>query len=1023
MSNEVTKIKQLWKDGEDLSTSGKHSEALLNFQRAKSLLLEENKKMFGSEDVLNMTNSGATGTGDATSKLMGNILTKLTGSINRDVKLINANPVHALGLSKGFTKSDVKKAYRKSALKYHPDKNQDCDTSCIFAAIQTSYEKLNATLDAGDSNFTSAGNGGGPGGSGSSKAYQDFTEPLFKSKHKDLGRRGTSSAGYKPPPRRQEPSPYQFDQTRTAQPRNQSQKSTKATASAVASLTTEHLRVLLKQFGVPATTVDRMERGELIKKYLSISANVEKSVHTNTDFDSNNPDPLNDDDLFTAPNYDDAEAFGAGAHAAFARLAKEWSNEWSRQMSEEIDRDKRRRGGDGVDTSNTSHAQPIPGYRRNSNTRRPGSEGKSDDAVPGYDFTHIPQQNNKVNKGKPSASPYASTMYTKQKKAMAEEEAKLRAEAKREEELKKNIEATRRQLGATRRAAAEEEAKRANLADALRNERVLWMKEHLPTMSVAELRRIVQTSGLELDGSVNKYELATRVARHYGITLSENDIATLQTQTTKKNTADLALNSRFAGQLNPIASYSRPSSVAADLVPSAPLGKTKEPTDEVPAPTPKIAVSKNMDSDELRQVLRKSGLSSNTSGYITKEKLQQLEKKVLGTGRERGTTTTVPHAANSSLSIPKKESSSSISLDDVLADAARSAARDEMNNDVDDDDDELPTDSDAESDDDLFMEQLRRRGWDMNSFPSARGHDKSKSILEREKEATATQASSNTETETPRNTQDDDVDVDTPAGEATDTTPVSARDTLASMGTPPVPKLGLFDQRDKEQILAFENLLNRAEKEAEEAVNPDLPPGRIRPSSRNRSSVTATLDKADTSPAELGKKGTLDLGLDLSNLSAQAAQAEESRAVQEEVDFWVHSARSDSEGRQTYRDLEEELARRVEQDKQDMRDGRYLRASQQVFPVASSKDSNPKKSPRARSVSPIISPSKQKQTQENDQGQHVQLRLGREISDSDSDGGEAYEDDTDTPSESTLGLGDDDLNNNLNPKSGFLFFG
>ena len=56
-----------------------------------------------------------------------------------------------------------------------------------------------------------------------------------------------------------------------------------------------------------------------------------------------------------------------------------------------------------------------------------------------------------------------------------------------------------------------------------------------------------------------------------------------------------------------------------------------------------------MDSDELRQVLRKSGLSSNTSGYITKEKLQQLEKKVLGTGRERGTTTTVPHAANSSL--------------------------------------------------------------------------------------------------------------------------------------------------------------------------------------------------------------------------------------------------------------------------------------------------------------------------------------------------------------------------------------
>ena len=95
---------------------------------------------------------------------------KLSESINRDVKLINANAVHALGLKRGFTKTDVKKAYRVAALKYHPDKNKDCDTSCIFAAIQSGYEKLNATLDAGEvpaasgdpqPKRSSANNGGG----------------------------------------------------------------------------------------------------------------------------------------------------------------------------------------------------------------------------------------------------------------------------------------------------------------------------------------------------------------------------------------------------------------------------------------------------------------------------------------------------------------------------------------------------------------------------------------------------------------------------------------------------------------------------------------------------------------------------------------------------------------------------------------------------------------------------------------------------------------------------------------------
>ena len=133
-SGGVPEIKKLWQHGEELSLDGKHSEAILHFQRAKSMLLVESKALYGATEIPQDGGGG--------SKLMGDILTKLSESINRDVKLINANAVHALGLKRGFNKADVKKAYRSAALKYHPDKNKDCDTSCIFAAIQSGYSLM-----------------------------------------------------------------------------------------------------------------------------------------------------------------------------------------------------------------------------------------------------------------------------------------------------------------------------------------------------------------------------------------------------------------------------------------------------------------------------------------------------------------------------------------------------------------------------------------------------------------------------------------------------------------------------------------------------------------------------------------------------------------------------------------------------------------------------------------------------------------------------------------------------------------
>ena len=47
-----------------------------------------------------------------------------------------------LGVSKNATKSDIKSAYRKSALKYHPDHNKAADAEEKFKEINEAYEVL-----------------------------------------------------------------------------------------------------------------------------------------------------------------------------------------------------------------------------------------------------------------------------------------------------------------------------------------------------------------------------------------------------------------------------------------------------------------------------------------------------------------------------------------------------------------------------------------------------------------------------------------------------------------------------------------------------------------------------------------------------------------------------------------------------------------------------------------------------------------------------------------------------------------
>src|SRR4051794_20463641 len=88
-----------------------------------------------------------------------------------------------LGVSRGASDDEIKRAYRKLARQYHPDVNPDPEAQEKFKEINAAYEVLSddqkrQIVDLGGDPLAPGG-GGAPGGAGPFVGFQDIMDAFF----------------------------------------------------------------------------------------------------------------------------------------------------------------------------------------------------------------------------------------------------------------------------------------------------------------------------------------------------------------------------------------------------------------------------------------------------------------------------------------------------------------------------------------------------------------------------------------------------------------------------------------------------------------------------------------------------------------------------------------------------------------------------------------------------------------------------------------------------------------------------